>query len=883
MFFLLIFSSCSRNPNAKNEKKNDNNFIAIPAVKNVFASSAYPLSKEREIAAIPNKISSMPAPTELAENEEENEKDEQNAREKWIENMHRAAPNVNWKQLDANNRYQRYKSSGKYLLKKESIDSGKLSGTWSEKGSKNQAGRIALCDIDTIGGFIYAGSGGGNIFKGKTDGTGWHCLNEALKFPGITMLRILQKDTGNRILVATTDNNFYYSDDDGINWTKSGGLSNAARYGGCAKGIMTNDTTHTIFLLLEEWDYTNWKSIVSVYYSRDKGLNFSKLRSFPDPEFAWTAHYDLWTSYYGSGTVYLERDSAIYAIAKGDTAIKSSGTINWKAKGDEYLTGSELNGKTYLYSMIDTFIYYSADAGKTWKYKNYFHTTPYTKWSFHCSDQNASNLQIGGVNCWLSTDGGNSFSATNDWSDYYKAPDVKLHADNHCVLSFRDSKGAEYSMVGNDGGLYRGNAGITSVTNLSLSGLDVSMYYTVYTNRNNTGICYAGAQDQGFQRALADTAGKALDFDQLISGDYGHIVSSDGGKTLWTVYPTFADYYPDAANSKKEHAWYYNFKNAALWMAPLMADPYDPTIAWLGGGSSSSTGAHMVQLTYVASTQQVTSAEDTFDFSRNKLGQISAIACSPINSDYRYVLTENGGFYSSTDAGQTWTLNKSFTAPAGHYFYGSCILPSTRKLGELWISGSGYSNPAVYVSQNNGKTFKPLATGMPSTLAFQLAADTSEKFIYAATELGPYALNTQEDVWYYLGGTSAPDQTYWTVDFIPGTNTARFGTYGRGIWDFKVDDGSVSGISPAIKSTAELQLFPNPATYEINISIENEKASPAEIIIYDLGGKIIYTEKINAPEGKFSHLIALKNIPSGVYLMQYKNNDSVISKKFVRE
>ena len=34
----------------------------------------------------------------------------------------------------------------------------------------------------------------------------------------------------------------------------------------------------------------------------------------------------------------------------------------------------------------------------------------------------------------------------------------------------------------------------------------------------------------------------------------------------------------------------------------------------------------------------------------------------------------------------------------------------------------------------------------------------------------------------------APDQTYWTVDYIPEINTARFGTYGRGIWDFILNE-----------------------------------------------------------------------------------------------
>ena len=59
--------------------------------------------------------------------------------------------------------------------------------------------------------------------------------------------------------------------------------------------------------------------------------------------------------------------------------------------------------------------------------------------------------------------------------------------------------------------------------------------------------------------------------------------------------------------------------------------------------------------------------------------------------------------------------------------------------------------------------------------------------IFAATEIGPYVYSENENEWFFLSGLSAPDQTYWTVDFIPEINTARFGTYGRGIWDFVID------------------------------------------------------------------------------------------------
>jgi len=49
----------------------------------------------------------------------------------------------------------------------------------------------------------------------------------------------------------------------------------------------------------------------------------------------------------------------------------------------------------------------------------------------------------------------------------------------------------------------------------------------------------------------------------------------------------------------------------------------------------------------------------------------------------------------------------------------------------------------------------------------------------------------EEGIWEDLAGISAPDQTYWSVEYIPELNTARFGTYGRGIWDFIMDDESI--------------------------------------------------------------------------------------------
>jgi hypothetical protein len=77
---------------------------------------------------------------------------------------------------------------------------------------------------------------------------------------------------------------------------------------------------------------------------------------------------------------------------------------------------------------------------------------------------------------------------------------------------------------------------------------------------------------------------------------------------------------------------------------------------------------------------------------------------------------------------------------------------------------------------------------LPSTLAFKVVGTEDDSYYFVATEVGPYVYLPDEDTWVDIMGVSAPDQTYWSVEYIDEINTARFGTYGRGIWDFVLEE-----------------------------------------------------------------------------------------------
>jgi len=331
--------------------------------------------------------------------------------------------------------------------------------------------------------------------------------------------------------------------------------------------------------------------------------------------------------------------------------------------------------------------------------------------------------------------------------------------------------------VSTDGGLYVSYDYLQSVENLSLNGLGVSQYYDTYTHRSDPFIVYAGSQDQGYQRSENDKD-SILNFDQVISGDYGHLVSINGGNSIWCDYPGCVLYYPNALTNTNGPTWDFT-GTAFLWLPPVTTDPQNPNVAY-------AIGQNIVRLT--GTNFSITHTVLPMQFATgNNYG--SAMTISPIDPDYRYLVSSNGQFYHSEDGGNSWDQSAGFTLPGSHYFYGSTILASTVELGRVIVGGSGYSNPGVYITLDHGNSFTALTNGLPSTMVFELAATENENIVFAVTGAEPYAFVWDDHVWMDIAGIAAPDQMYWTVDYIPELVTARFGTYGRGIWDFTLEDG----------------------------------------------------------------------------------------------
>tara|TARA_S200000501_G_scaffold328951_1_gene329214 strand:+ start:400 stop:2865 length:2466 start_codon:yes stop_codon:yes gene_type:complete len=727
-----------------------------------------------------------PAPTELV-HKKKNRKKFKKKRSEYYKKLHKASPDIDWKELDTEFRRQKYQSKSE--LRRNFLNNSERSinhdlnifrnrnieGYWEEKGSNNLSGRIHTAEVDFSNDLLYCGSSGGNIWRGTIDGQNWESLNDYMQLPNITMLRIIETGSLRRLLIGTGSSRFYFTDNEGLVIEESEGLDIIHSWGSIKRTIVRNNDENTIYILAKEWNNITFQEVSSIYISNNLGNSFTKV---------WTTsrsleHIDIWTPrYQENGLVYLLIDNEFF-ILNENFEIELLGELTDNLSGETRLTGGIDNGSIFLYGLIGEQLYFSNNGGENWLQKNSSGTYLFAINSFNSSNKNPNIIGMGGVDAYKSTDGGDTWGLVNNWFQYYNDPYNFLHADIPEIRWFINPySNDEFALISTDGGIYWSNSQLSNVNNLSMNGLGVSQYYSTNTMISYPHLIWAGSQDQGIQRSINSGTG-ILNFEQIISGDYGHLSSSDGGESMWIVYPGFVSRILNSTNNW--NSWEFEGEGY-LWMPPIVEHPTNPSKCYLAGGAISS-GNKIIELTDIGSS--ILANELPFNFNST----ITAVDYSPINPNYMYASTYDGDFYYSDNSGVDWVMSSSFSGPMSHYFYGSTIFPSHSEFGKVIIAGSGYSSPGVYITFNHGETFEPMINGLPSTLIFTIAGSEDDEFVFAATEVGPYCWTSASGEWTDISGLGAPDQTYWSVEYIESMQIARFGTYGRGIWDFQVTGG----------------------------------------------------------------------------------------------
>lgn len=740
----------------------------------------------------------MPAPTkgktEIFAGQLEGEGSD--AKERWHEMIHRAAPGTDWEAIDNQTRQKILeKRNGLNVATRtsETFGNGNLTGEWIELGSNNNAGNLETLAYDKAANKIYGVSGGGTIWQANLDGTAWTPLNEDIQFrTGI--LNVVEDGGGTKYIVAAIGKDLHYSSDNGVTWTASNmDIASVDNWGEPTEMVALDDGT--IYYMRRAWDPSPWAPRMWVYRSTDFGVNFSRIAVY-DPvgsNSVNSRHTQMWLPLGGTTVFILHQGKELYTINGTTSTLRSTNTdLTQEVWLD--LEGNITGTDTTLYALMEkTNVYKSTDMGATWTMQG---STPVNTWNvgFSVSPFDATKMYMGAVECYRSYDSGATWTKVNTWQSYY-SDNNKIHADIMDIESYEKTDGTQFTLVANHGGLHASYDDLMTTTNAGAAGLNIGQFYDVRTDPLNPNYVYGGTQDQGHQRtSVASGATGPIDFTQVISGDYGHTSFSRNDQSLWTVYPFgWVTYYHNPQTSSISASYTVEGTDPPVsdWIYPTSetVDPADNSIYVAGGDINNGPGSHLVTLTANASGNSISATQFSYDFmanSNNGSSAISAIEPSYVDADRLYVATDDGTFFYSNDGGSTWNKTAGFTGPGEYWLYGATIFASRSTSNLVYFGGSGYSNDPVWKSTDGGVTFTSMSNGLPSLLVHEIVANDTETLLFAATDVGPYVYVVADNMWYSMMGTIAPLQRYYSVEYVDSDQLIRFGTYGRGIWDFKI-------------------------------------------------------------------------------------------------
>ena len=81
----------------------------------------------------------------------------------------------------------------------------------------------------------------------------------------------------------------------------------------------------------------------------------------------------------------------------------------------------------------------------------------------------------------------------------------------------------------------------------------------------------------------------------------------------------------------------------------------------------------------------------------------------------------------------------------------------------------------------------------------------------------------------------------------------------------------------------EVLAYPNPFSGDLTLELENFGDRPARIDVYDMLGRLVYTEEVGAPQNSYQTVLHFGNLPDATYTVRVGTADFVINRKVVKQ
>jgi photosystem II stability/assembly factor-like uncharacterized protein len=381
-----------------------------------------------------------------------------------------------------------------------------------------------------------------------------------------------------------------------------------------------------------------------------------------------------------------------------------------------------------------------------------------------CDPLNADIIYAGGVNCFKSVNGGQTWVINSHWWGDCGVPSV--HADLH-VLEYNPINNRLYA--GNDGGVYWTNTGGTSWNEIS-NGLVISQAYKIGQSATNKDYVINGYQDNGTStiagadwinvnggdgmQCAFDPTSNDYSYSTLYYGPvYRHINQGDGDQI--------------AGNGVN------GIDESGGWVTPFVIDHVDGNIMFIGYDNVwRSTNIKTPNTGNVTWTK----------ISNLNVNNFEEMAQSDANTNILYVSNGSSLYRSDNvkDANVTWA---NIT---GSLLSGNTITAIETNLTDENIVYLVQQNQ-VFKSQNKGSSWTNITGNLPDVQMHTLVYyHNSNEGLYLGTDIGVFYRDAVNSQWieYSTGLPAAVWVTELEIyyDSNPALDVLRAGTFGRGLW-----------------------------------------------------------------------------------------------------
>ena len=600
----------------------------------------------------------------------------------------------------------------------------------------------------------YAGAPAGGIWKSTDSGTNWTPMSDDLPQMGVSGIAIDHNDS-NTIYIATGDDDagdttsvgVWKSTNGGLNWNETDLGPNGTN--GTPSSMNDIYTHPTISGTL--WVATN----DGIHKSTNGGISWIKTQ----------------TGNFKDIKLHPGNPDIIYAVTLNRFYKSTNGgdSFNWVTTGGLPTSSGRLviditpANSNYVYVFRESAgavsIYRSTDSGLSFSPRTTSITQGATTFSagqawydlaMGVSSTNAEEIYVGCLNVWKSTNGGTSFTRTNNWSSPNSAS--YTHADIHFL---RDYNGTMY--CGSDGGIYSSSNGGTNFTNHT-SGIQASQFYRVAVAKTNADKMVGGLQDNG---------GHAFNNG---NGNWQNFYGADGMDTA--VDPTDENKFYGFIQSGGGP---YISTNTGASLSTSVSQPENGN--WVTPMAISSTGT-----LYGGYSKLFRLDGSSWTQLANLGGNCDYLEIAPSDNTIIYAVVDNV-LKRSNDSGVTFT-NVGSARPSN--IKGIGIHQTNPNI--VWLTTSGNSRKVyktLNADQAGGATYSDITGNLAGVNQYfndiVHQGNHADNPLYIATSLGVYRLDDTSTTWetfvVNLPNTIVNDLE---INLIDESITAA--TYGRGVW-----------------------------------------------------------------------------------------------------